>query len=69
MDGKLDVMAAGPSGRPPPAVWWYLRRGHSQRAIARTLKISLGTVSYYKRLGIPDYDWSYDPDRRFRTTC
>ena len=44
-------------------IWWYLRRGYSQRAIARTLKISVGTVSYYKRLGIPDYDWRYDTDR------
>ena len=44
-------------------VWFYLRHGHSQRAIARKLKISVGTVSYYKRLGIPPYDFRYDPDR------
>ena len=43
-------------------VWWYLRRGHSQRAIARKLKVSLGTISYYKRLGIPPYDERYDTD-------
>ena len=44
-------------------VWWYLRHGYSQRAIARTLKISVGTVSYYKRRGIPPYDSRYDTDR------
>lgn len=44
-------------------IWWYLRHGHSQRAIARKLKISVGTVSYYKRLGIPPYDERYDTDR------
>lgn len=44
-------------------VWWYLRRGHSQRAIARKLKISVGTVSYYVRKGIPPYDSRYDTDR------
>jgi hypothetical protein len=43
-------------------VWWYLRHGYSQRAIARQLSISLGTVSYYKRLGLPDYDEKYDTD-------
>ncbi len=44
-------------------VWWYLRHGHSQRAIARQLKISVGTVSFYVRKGIPDYDERYDTDR------
>ena len=43
-------------------VWWYLRHGYSQRAIARQLSISVGTVSYYKRLGLPDYDERYDTD-------
>jgi len=44
-------------------VWWYLRHGFSQRSIARKLRISVGTVSYYKRLGIPPYDQRYDTDR------
>ncbi len=43
-------------------VWWYLRHGHSQRAIARQLKISAGTVSYYVKLGVPRYDSRYDTD-------
>jgi hypothetical protein len=44
-------------------IWWYLRHGYSQRRIARELKISVGTVSYYKRLGLPPYDWRYDTDQ------
>ena len=44
-------------------VWWYLRHGYSQRAIARKLSISVGTVSYYVKRGLPDYDWRYDTDR------
>lgn len=48
-------------------IWWYLRHGHSQRAIARKLKVSVGTVSYYKRLGIPPYDERYDTDRAIPT--
>jgi Winged helix-turn-helix DNA-binding len=45
-------------------VWWYLRHGYSQRAIARKLSISVGTVSYYVKRGLPDYDWRYDTDRK-----
>lgn len=45
-------------------VWFYLRAGgYSQRAIARKLGLSVGTVSYYKRLGLPDYDERYHPER------
>jgi hypothetical protein len=44
-------------------VWWYLRRDFSQRAIARKLKISGGTVSYYKRRGIPPYDQGWNTDQ------
>jgi len=44
-------------------VWWYLRRGFSQREIAGKLGISLGTVSYYVKQGIPPYDRYYDTDR------
>ncbi len=44
-------------------VWWYLRRDFSQREIAGKLGISVGTVSYYVRQGIPPYDPDYDTDR------
>jgi transcriptional regulator with XRE-family HTH domain len=44
-------------------VWWYLRRDFSQREIAGKLGISVGTVSYYARQGIPPYDPAYDTDR------
>jgi hypothetical protein len=44
-------------------VYWYRRHGKSMREIAQTLRISLGTVSYYIKLGIPDYDPYYDTDR------
>lgn len=43
--------------------WWYLRRGCSQREIAGKLGISLGTVTYYVKQGIPPYDRFYDTDR------
>jgi hypothetical protein len=44
-------------------VWWYLRRDFSQREIAQKLGISLGTVSYYVKQGMPPYDRYYDTDR------
>lgn len=44
-------------------VWWHLRHDFSQREIAAKLKISLGTVSYYVKRGLPPYDWRYDTDK------
>lgn len=44
-------------------VFWHRRHGKSAREIAQTLGISLGTVSYYLKKGIPDYDPYYDTDR------
>jgi len=44
-------------------VWWYLRRNFTQREIAQKLGVSLGTVSYYVKQGIPPYDAYYDTDR------
>jgi hypothetical protein len=44
-------------------IFWYRRHGKSAREIAEALGISLGTVSYYLKKGIPDYDPHFDTDR------
>jgi hypothetical protein len=54
---------ASVSKRSHQEVFWRRRHGKSMREIARARRISLGTVSYYVCLGIPDYDPCYDTDR------
>ena len=54
---------ASVSKRRHQEVFWHRRHGRSMREIARAMRISLGTVSYYVSLGIPDYDPFFDTDR------
>jgi hypothetical protein len=60
MSGRAQ---ASVSKRRHQEVFWHRRHGKSAREIARAMRISLGTVSYYIKLGIPDYDPYYDTDR------
>jgi hypothetical protein len=54
---------ASVSKRRHQEVFWHRRHGKSAREIARAMRISLGTVSYYLARGVPDYDPYFDTDR------
>jgi IS30 family transposase len=51
-------------------IWMLTREGHGQRAIARDLGVSLGTIQHYLKKGKPPRDYRYEdpPELESRPT-